>query len=90
MAADPEIQLVLTYRGGWLVVVENFRGDLGDVSGSEAPLGMSRPLYAVNEGSLVQWSDGGRWYGVFGRQVPNDELVALALSMVLLPVGEDH
>jgi hypothetical protein len=86
---DPEIQVVLTYRGGWVVVVENFRGDLGDVTGTDvgAVGGRAATLYEVNGGHLVQWSDGGRWYGVFGRQVPTEELVALALSMVPPPAG---
>ena len=84
---DPEIQVVLSYKGGWLVVVENFRGDLGDVTGTDvgAISGHAAALYAVNGGYLVQWSDGGRWYGVFGRGVENEQLVALALRMVPLP-----
>jgi hypothetical protein len=79
---------VVFSRGtGWIVVVENFRGDLGDVTGREVGSvgGHGATLYEnVNGGTLVQWSDGGRWYGVFGRDVPTEEVVSLALGMGLV------
>ena len=83
---EPEGQLVLEYGGGWLVVVENFRGDLGDVVGDEVGkvAGQSAYLLEVNGGWLVQWSFEGRWYGVFGRDVETDAVVSLALDMALL------
>lgn len=81
--SEPEAQLVLKVTGGWLVVLENFRGDLGDVVGS--PVGSvgedSATLYEVNEGWLVQWSHEGRWYGVFGRGVAREVVVDAALLM---------
>jgi len=80
---EPEAQLVLKVTGGWLAVLENFRGDLGDVAGS--PVGSvgesSATLYEINEGWLVQWSHQGRWYGVFGRGVGREALVNAALLM---------
>ena len=81
---EPQAQLVLACEAGWLAVLENFRGDLGDVAGEQVgPVnGHDAALYAVNDGLLVQWSDGGRWYGLFGRGVPADELVAMALDMI--------
>jgi hypothetical protein len=81
-----EVQLVLQHGGGWLVMLENFRGDLGEVSGAEVGTvaGHSAALYEVNGGALVQWSDGGCWYGVFGRRVPVAEVVRLALSARLI------
>ncbi len=81
--SEPEIQLILDYRGGWLVLLENFRGDLGDVEGEQVgTVGDSAALrYEVNGGTLVQWSDGGRWYGVFGRTVAADDVVAISLEM---------
>ena len=83
---EPEGQLVLEYGNGWLVVIENFRGDLGDVVGDEVGkvAGQSACLYEVNGGWLVQWSFEGRWYGVFGRDVETDAVVSLALKMALL------
>jgi hypothetical protein len=86
---DPEIQVVFSYGGGWLVVVENFRGDLGDVTGTVVGSisGHAASLYEVNGGCLVQWSDGGRWYGVFGRKVQSEQLVPLALDMATMPAG---
>jgi len=80
---DAEVQVVLDCEGGWLVVVENFRGDLGDVKGERVGTleGRDAYLYEVGGGLLVQWSDGGRWYGVFGREVPAALVVETALSM---------
>ena len=80
---EPEVQIVFDCEGGWLVVVENFRGDLGDVRGERVGMveGRDAYLYEVGGGLLVQWSSGGRWYGVFGREVPADLVVDLALSM---------
>jgi hypothetical protein len=87
-AAAPEIQVILQLPGGWLDVLENFRGDLGDVSGRPAGsvVGHTATLYEVNEGWLVQWSDRGRWYGVFGRGLPAETVVESALNMILIPV----
>jgi hypothetical protein len=81
--AEPEIQLLLSHPDGWLVVVENFRGDLGDVSGERVGSvdGNVATLYTVNGGLLVQWSVGGRWYGVFGRGVSKEYIVQIALEM---------
>jgi len=80
---EPEAQLVLTAGEGWLVVLENFRGDLGDVAGR--PVGKvganAAVLYETNGGVLVQWSDTGRWYGVFGRAVASDLVIDGALRM---------
>jgi hypothetical protein len=84
--ADAEVQVV--YQVGaasaWLVVIENFHGDLGDVSGTDAGKvdGIPARLYEVNGGELVQWSLDGRWYGVFGRGVSKDVILAAALGMV--------
>lgn len=89
-AAEPEIQLVLEYQGGWLVLLQNFRGDPGDVQGEQVGKVGGRPavLYSVNEGTLVQWSDGGRWYGVFARGVPPDDVVRVALQMHSVSVAD--
>jgi hypothetical protein len=83
-ADDAEVQVVYELGAGWLVVVENFQGDLGDVSGKEAGKvdGIPATLYEVNGGELVQWSFDGKWYGVFGRDVPEDAILATALGMV--------
>jgi hypothetical protein len=80
---DPEVQFVFRDGEGWIVVVENFRGDLGDVAGEQvgSVSGRTATLYEVNGGTLVQWSDGGRWYGVFGRGVSKEDVVDLALAM---------
>jgi hypothetical protein len=88
---DPEVQLLLGYGDGWLLIVENFRGDLGDVTGTEVGWvreGAAATMYDVNGGTLVQWSDGGRWYGVFGRDVPREDVAKIALRMKVVPPEE--
>jgi hypothetical protein len=89
-AGDAEVQVVLQAGEGWLLVVEDFRGDLGDVTGEAVGEvdGHAATLYEINGGQLVQWSDSGRWYGVFGRGVPEDLVVATALSMHLVIAAE--
>jgi hypothetical protein len=81
--ADSEIQAVFQVGRGWLVVIENFHGDLGDVTGEPVGdvAGHPAALFAVNGGELVQWSADGRWYGVFGRGVELDAILAAALGM---------
>ncbi len=81
-----EAQVLLETSDGWLVILENFRGDLGDVTGSAVGTVAGRPavLYELGGGVLVQWSDRGAWYGVFGRGVGADEVVRTAL--VLKPI----
>jgi hypothetical protein len=86
---EQEVQLVLGMGGGWLVILENFRGDLGDVSGLPVGqvAGRDATLYELNGGSLVQWSDQGAWYGVFGRGLPTTDIVRIALSMKRIARG---
>jgi hypothetical protein len=80
---EVEIEVVYAVADGWLVVVENFLGDLGDVFGEEAGTvdGIPARLFSANGGELVQWSSGSRWYGVFGRGVARETLLETALSM---------
>lgn len=80
---DVEAQLVVEYRGGWIGFLQNFRGDLGDVQGEDVGDVDGRPArqYEVNGGVLVQWSDEGRWYGLFARGVAVHEVTRLALQM---------
>ncbi len=75
--------------GGWLVILENFQGDLGDVTGMPVGEVAGEPaaLYEVNGGQLVQWSQDGRWYGVFGRGIPGQDVIDTALGMQRLPPG---
>lgn len=84
-----EVQLVLAMGDGWLMVLANFRGDLGDVVGSPVGqvAGHTATLYGLNDGVLVQWSDQGAWYGVFGRGLPSADVVRIALSMTLVDPG---
>jgi hypothetical protein len=87
--ADPEAEVLLSCGQGWLLVLEDFRGDLGDVSGEAvgSVAGRAAYLYGVNGGWLVQWSDGGRWYGVFGRGMTRETVIDTALCMVVVEAG---
>ena len=81
--ADSEIQVIFQAGEGWLAILENFRGDLGDVTGTAvgSVAGNAAAVYEVNGGELVQWSQDGLWYGVFGRGIGRDDTVAVALGM---------
>jgi hypothetical protein len=76
-------QVVIQIGNGWLAILENFRGDLGDVEGEVVGeiQGHVAKMYVVNECAVVQWSDAGRWYAVVGRAVPVAEVVTVAVSM---------
>ncbi len=86
---EPEGQLLMSCGSGWLCAIENFRGDLGDVTGENVGSVGGAPayLYQVNGGWLVQWAHEGRWYGLFGRGVPRDVVTSTALSMTLVIDG---
>jgi hypothetical protein len=88
-STEPQMQYLLQIGGGWLMLFANFRGDLGDTQGHSVGnvAGHTATLYDVNGGQLVQWSDGGRWYGVFGRGVAEDVLVSIALEAQLIDPG---
>ncbi len=85
-AGTQEAQVLLKLGDGWLLIIENFRGDLGDVQGSPVGKVAGRPatLYEMAEGSLVQWSDQGAWYGVFGRGIDAADVVGTALSLTVI------
>ncbi len=70
----------------WMVFLENFRGDLGDVSGTHVGDVQGHPAhsYEIAGGVVVQWSDTGRWYGVFSRDIPAEQLAQIALDMRVL------
>ena len=85
--ADSEIQVVFEAAPGWLVVIENFHGDIGDVTGTAVGsiAGSAASRFEVNGGELVQWSKDGLWYGIFGRGLERDAILATALGMKVLP-----
>jgi hypothetical protein len=79
----PEIRLVLRSGRGWLEIVENVRGDLGDVTGSPVGMVSGHPatLYQLGGCLCVQWADAGIWYAVVARGWPEDEVRAVALNV---------
>jgi hypothetical protein len=85
-------QIVTRIDTGWVVFLENFRGDLGDVKGNElASVQGHRAMgYSLQRGFLVQWSDGGRWYGVFGRDVDQALVERIAAGMVRVSSKPDN
>lgn len=84
---EPQADLLLRMgEEGWLLLFQNMRGDLGDVRGLSVGMVENHEaiLYDVSGGKLVQWSDSGRWYGVFARGVSEDRLVEIALTARLV------
>jgi hypothetical protein len=68
------------------MIVENFRGDVGDAQGVAVGEVEGRPasLFELPGGTLVQWSDAGAWYGVFGRGVTVEDLIETAHALHLI------
>ena len=85
-SAQPQAQLLLQMGEGWIVVFENFRGDLGENAGKRVGTvgGKEAILCNTNGGTLVQWSNGGRWFGVFGRGIGQQVVVEIALAAQLI------
>ena len=85
-SGEPQGELLLKMGAGWLDVLENFRGDVGETEskGVGKVAGHVAILCHANGGTLVQWSDGDRWYGVFGRGVGEDVVVDAAFGARLV------
>lgn len=66
-----------------LQFLEAVEGDIGDLPHREVGRiqGETAAIYAVLGGVLVQWRCEGAWYGVFGRGLPEDIVVRIALGM---------
>jgi len=81
-----EGQLVLRWHDAWVILLENFRGDLGDMIGEPAGQVEGHPVYEyqLNGGVLVQWSDRGAWFGVFARGLETGEMDGLVESIRLV------
>jgi hypothetical protein len=79
----PEIRLVLRSDRGWLEIVENVRGDLGDVKGSPVGMVSGHPaaLYRLGGCLCVQWADAGIWYAVVARGWSEDDVRVVALNV---------
>ncbi len=84
----PQAEVVISVGEGWLDLLQNFRGDVGDTPGRPVGevAGLPATLFEINGGTLVQWQREGLWYGVFGRGVPEEQVMRVALSMT--PAGE--
>lgn len=85
-----EAQFLLQLPQGWLMIVENFRGDVGDAQGVSAGEVEGRPasLFELPGGTLVQWSDAGAWYGVYGRGVTAEEVIETAQALHLIDAAD--
>lgn len=82
---DPQVSIVLRVGDGdaWLEVLERFKGDLGDIPSRPGPDVAGRPAasYRLHGGDLIQWSDGGSWFGVYGRHLAAGVTAEVAASM---------
>ena len=87
--AEAEIQVMFRAGEGWLAILENFRGDLGDVSGTPVGSVAGNPatLYEINGGELDPVEPG--WALVRGVRTRRRarELIAVALGMQPAPAG---
>ena len=72
-----------------MLVVEDFRGDLGETSGEEAGMveGHALNVYEFDGLVVAQWGDDGRWYDVVGRGLAREEVLRVALSMKKVPLS---
>lgn len=75
-------EVVFEGASGWLEVLDNYRGDLGDIQGKSVGKvkGHAASLYQVGGALVVLWNESGMWYAVVGRGVTQDELVAVSLA----------
>lgn len=86
VGSEPEIQVVIECEEGWIVIVENCRGDLGcsDSTAVGEVEGHAARHYNLAEVDLVQWSDEGRWYGVLGRLASMEMIMEVVSGMRLV------
>lgn len=85
--AEAEVRVLLQVDGGWVEVLEGVHGDLGELP-SEAVgevAGHAARSYRLMGGHLVQWSDAGRWYAVFGLDLASGVVERIAAGMEVQP-----
>ena len=84
--SESQAEILVDVPNGALLFLENFRGDLGDVTGEPVGdvAGHHASRYDLAGGTLVQWSDEGRWYAVYGRGEGAQHVVAVAKGMRVL------
>jgi hypothetical protein len=78
-----EVRVLLKVAGGWVEILEGVRGDLGELPSEDIGdvAGHAARSYRLLGGYLVQWSDSGRWYAVYGRGVSADAVGRVAQGM---------
>ena len=83
--ADAEVRVVLQVGAGdrWLEILQRIKGDLGDISGEPAGTVAGRPAtaYRYHGGDLIQWSDEGAWFAVYGANLGKGEALRAAQGM---------
>ena len=83
--ADAEVRVALRVGRGdsWVEILERVKGDLGDLTGE--PIGRvaghEATAYRFMGGDLIQWSDGGAWFAVYGRNLKSGAARRIALAM---------
>lgn len=82
---DWEVRVALRVGEGdrWLEILERIKGDLGDIQGQPAGTVGERPAtaYRYHGGDLIQWSDEGAWYAVYGTGLPDGTALRVAHGM---------
>ena len=84
--SEPQAEVLVEVPGGGLLFLDNFRGDLGDVTGEAVGDVAGRPAFQheLAGGTLVQWSDTGRWYAVYGWGEGAEHVVPVTQEMRVL------
>jgi hypothetical protein len=79
----PEVRVLFRVGAGWLELLEGVRGDLGELPGElvGSVSGHTARAYRLLGGDLVQWSDQGAWYAVYGRGMKREDVVRFARGM---------
>ena len=82
-ATSPEVRVLLKVPSGWVEILEGVRGDLGELPYEPAGEVAGHPArsYRLLGGCLVQWSDNGRWYAVYGKGVRVEDVTRIAQGM---------
>ena len=83
--ADAEVRVALRVGPGdsWVEILERVKGDLGDLTGEPVGhvAGHQATAYRFMGGDLIQWSDGGAWFAVYGRNLKSGAARRIALAM---------
>ena len=76
-------QVLFSIGDGYLAVIANLRGDLGDVPNNKICEIEGNPvsLYSQGDDHIIQWSDSDMWNVLMAKGISADELLKIALGL---------